>query len=104
MIAVQQKLGAAAGRAEPVGHIGDGGLVRPGALDRHAAHRVHSAAGEFLEGTVLEPQHPVRDLAEPIVVADDDDAAPVMIGEVAQQPGDVAAMRGVEVGGGFVGK
>ena len=37
-------------------------------------------------------------------MADDDDAAAVFGGEAAQEPGDLASVSGVEVGGGFVGE
>ncbi len=35
-------------------------------------------------------------------MAHDDDRAAVLVSELAQQPGEVSAARGVEVGGGFV--
>ena len=71
-------------------------------LDLHAADGIDGKRGDVAELPVLQPEHAVGDLSESIVVADDDDRAAVLVGELAQQPGEVSAPRGVEVGGGFV--
>lgn len=75
-----------------------------GGFDGHAADGVGGHGGEPVEGAVFEPQDPVGDLAEPVVVADDDDAAAVLFGEAAEETGDLPSVAGVEVGGRFVGE
>src|SRR5512132_3882599 len=110
--------GAGCALEEPVGGGGElvaavGGAEPPGAalmlavgaiagLDGHAADGVGGHGGELAELAVFEPQDAVGDFFEPVVVGDDDHAAAVVGGELAQQPGDVMAVAGVEVGGGLV--
>src|SRR3990170_6100554 len=78
---------AAAPRAEVVGHTC---MLEPVgrflALDRHLAHRVLGHRHHLFELAVLEPEHPVGDLFDPLVVADDDDASSLLLGHAAQEP------------------
>src|SRR6266545_7304694 len=95
---------AAGGRAEPPhGAV----LLQVRAvvlLDGHAADRVVRHRGQHPEGPVFQPEDPVGDLLQAGVVADDHHAAAVLGGELAQQPGDLAAVGAVEVGGRLVGQ
>ena len=53
----------------------------PDGFDLHPADRVDHQPGERLEPAVLEPEHPVRHLPQPVVVGDDHDRAVVLVGE-----------------------
>src|SRR6266508_5106037 len=68
------------------------------AADRVGGHRVHGS-----ELSVFEPEHPVGDFLQPAVVADDDDASPLLRGDAPQELGDLVADLGVEVRGRLVG-
>jgi hypothetical protein len=72
--------------------------------DGHPADRVGGHGGQLPEGAVLQPQHPVGDLVQAGVVADDHHRPAIFGGQLAQQPGDLAADGAVEVGSGLIGQ
>ena len=71
-------------------------------LDGHGAHGVRDHAVKRSEGAVLEPEGPVGDLLEARVVADHDDADPVVDGELAEESSDVSTMARVEICSGLI--
>ncbi len=57
-----------------------------------------------LKRAVLEPHDPVGDVANPLVVADDDDAPALLLGDPPQQPHDLVTDLRVEIGGRLIGQ
>src|SRR6266542_1105918 len=90
------ELVAAGDRAEPPHHAVQLQVRGVVLLHAHAADRVGRHRGQDPEGPVLQPQDPVGDLLQAGVVADDHHAAAVLGGELAQQPGDLAAAGDVD--------
>jgi hypothetical protein len=58
--------------------------------------------GQCLQPPVLEPQDAVGDLAEPLVVADDDDGRLFVLCQLPQQPHRLGTVRRIEVRGRLV--
>jgi hypothetical protein len=58
----------------------------------------------FLEAVVLQPQHPIGSLFDPLAVADDDDAALLLFGNPAQQAHGPLTVVAVQVSRGLVGQ
>ena len=59
---------------------------------------------ELLEAAVLEPEDAVGDVADAVVVGDDDDRAVLRLRDIVEELDDFVAVAGVEVGGRFVGE
>jgi hypothetical protein len=74
------------------------------ALDRHPADRIGGHRDHVREGAVLEPQDPIGDVADALVVADDDDAPPLLLRDPPEQPRDLVADLRVEVRRRLVGQ
>ena len=102
--AAAEELVAAAARAEEQGLAVALGADGAFALDRHLADGIGRHRDDVLERAVLEPQDPVGDVADPLVVADDDDAPALLLRDPAQEPHDLVADLRVEVGGRLVGQ
>jgi hypothetical protein len=71
-------------------------------VEQHPADGVANERLQRLEAAVLEPEHPVGDLAQPLVVADDHDGRVVVLGELTKQAHRLGAVVRVEVGGRLV--
>ncbi len=84
---VGDELVATVRRAEPEGAVGVVAAGSAFAVDGHETDGVGSHAAQLAEGSVLEPQDTVGDLFEPLVVADDHDAAAVFARPAAAAAG-----------------
>ena len=59
---------------------------------------------EAFEAAVLEPEDAVGDVADAVVVGDDDDRAVLRLRDIVEELDDLVAVARVEVGRGFVGE
>src|SRR3990172_3345297 len=73
-------------------------------LDGHPADRVGRHGDHVLEVTVLQPQHPIGDVPDTLVVAHDDDASALLLGDGSQQAHDLVPDLRVQVRGRLVGE
>lgn len=72
--------------------------------DGHSTDRVDGHLGHVLQHAVLEPQDPIGDVFEAVVVAHHEHAAALVVSQRSQQMRDLMADLRVEVRGRFVGE
>src|SRR5215207_4590967 len=67
-------------------------------LEAHAADGVGDEPSKFFELAVLEPEHAVRDLAQALVMADNEHGRSLFVGELAQEAHRLGAAARIKVG------